>query len=114
MILYCRPFSGSGGRGISPDPSLSKQLRAFHDDIMTRRNKVYAHADHTDYRRVRDLRSPTGIDVLRNFESANVHEEWDSLTDRGLTFLRELATAHHRRVTDEMNRIRARLPRTQP
>jgi len=113
LILYCRPFSGSGGRGIGPAPKLSNELRTFHDDIMSRRNKVYAHADHTDHRRVRDFRSPTGIEVLRNFENAQVHEEWDSLTERGLTVLRELASVHHRRVTAEMGRIRARLPRTE-
>ena len=111
LMLYCRPFSGSGNRQISRDPELSNELRTFHDDVMNRRNKVYAHTDHTDHRLIRDFRSATGLEVLHNFENSQVREEWDSLTDQGLMSLRELASIHHRRVTGEMERIRARLPR---
>lgn len=96
LILYCRPYSGRDGRRISPSPGLSDEL----------------YADYIDHRRVRDFRSPTGIEVLRNFEKAQVYEEWDSLTDLALTLLRELASVHHLRVTAEMGRNRARLPRT--
>lgn len=109
LIAYCRPFSGKSGRTVSPAPDLSEQLRQFHDGILIRRNQAYAHTDDSVHRLVKDLRSSEAESILQSFETAEVSEEWDSLTDHGFYWLRELARIHHRRVDDELARLRGRL-----
>ena len=85
LVTYVRPFSGRSGRTISPAGELSRELREIHEDIMSRRHRVYAHTDHTDIRQIIDIRAEDGLAaVLRDTDgSANVREQWDSLTENG-------------------------------
>lgn len=109
IVTYCRPFSGSSSQTISQSADLSPELSDFHKELIRRRHTVYAHTDHTNYRRARNFRSrEEAIALLKDFEEGVVHEEWDSLTDDGLSCLRELATHHHQKVSAELDRLRAR------
>jgi hypothetical protein len=112
LVTYCRPFSGGSGRTISPAPDLSAELRSFHDDIVQRRNTVYAHSDHTDHRTIQTLRA-RGLDLLAdpniNIGDLVVREGWDSLTEKGLACLRELSRIHYARTGAELDRLRSRI-----
>jgi hypothetical protein len=109
IVTYCRPFNGRSGRTITVAADLPRDLLDFHHEIMKRRNVVYAHTDYTEHRRARNFRSRAeALELLRNFDTGVVHEEWDSLTDNGLTCLRLLAAHHHHRVADELDRLKAR------
>jgi len=113
LVTYCRPFSGGSGRTISPAPDLPPQLREFHDDIVRRRNTVYAHSDQTDHRALTNFRGRDGLVALADpdtdIDDLMVHEEWDDLTEKGLKWLRELARIHHSRARSELDRLRTRL-----
>jgi hypothetical protein len=109
IVTYCRPFTGRRGRTITMATDLSPELSVFHRELIKRRNTVYAHTDHTDHRMARTFRSPEeGFELLRNFETGVVHEEWDSLSDNGFISLRELAAHHHGKVVSELDRLRAK------
>jgi hypothetical protein len=106
IITYCRPFTGKPGRTITVATDLTDELRDFHAEVMTRRHKVYAHTDYTEHRVARTFRSRAeGLALLRNLADGTVREEWDSLTDNGLTSLRELATHHHHKITAELDEL---------
>jgi hypothetical protein len=116
LVTYARPFSGRSGRTISSAGNLSQELREFHEDIISRRNRVYAHTDHTDIRQIIDFRADDGLDaVLRDADGSTIfREQWDSLTEKGLTCLRELARIHYGRCRSELDRLRDRLGPRQP
>lgn len=109
LVTYARPFSGRG-RTIHVSHDLSSDLRTFHDDIMRRRNQVYAHTDHTDRRQILEFRrEELGKALERLLAATPVSEQWDSLTDAGLTALRELAAVHYRQCTNELRRLFLRI-----
>jgi hypothetical protein len=110
LVSYARPFTGSGGRPIRPAHDLSQELRNFHNDIMTRRNKVYAHTDHTEMRQIRDLRlSDAAARLTASNDQTIVHEQWDSLSDAGLECVGVLARIHYTESHAELDRLRIRL-----
>ena len=110
LVTYARPFRGRSGRAISPARDLSQELHEFHEDIIARRNQVYAHTDHTDIRQIIDFRADDGLDaVLRVADGSTIiREQWDSLTENGLTCLRELARIHYDQCRSELDRLRDR------
>ncbi len=110
LVTYARPFTGKRGRTISRAPDLNDELREFHNDIVARRNKVYAHTDHTEIRQIIDFRAPEGPSVLLSDDGSTViREQWDSLTENGLSCLRELAHIHYDRSLSELHQLRVRL-----
>jgi hypothetical protein len=50
---------------ISSAGNLSQELREFHEDIISRRKRAYAHTDHTDIRQIIDFRADDGLDAVR-------------------------------------------------
>lgn len=111
LVTYARPFSGRSGRTITPARDLGQDLQDFHGDIIRRRNQVYAHTDHTDIRQIIDFRADDGLDaVLRDADGSTIiREQWDSLTENGLTCLRELARIHYGQCRSELGGLRDRL-----
>jgi hypothetical protein len=114
LITYARPFSGGSGRTISAASELSQALKEFHEDILHRRNKVYAHTDHTDIRQILDLRSNDAVAALvAGNDDTPVREEWDSLSDDGLYYLGQLSRIHYTQTHAEVDRLRVRLGSTE-
>ena len=110
LVTYARPFSGHSSRTIRPARGLSPELRKFHDEIIGRRNKVYAHTDHTDIRLIVNLRSTDAVDAFAaGDDETMIREEADVLTEKGLTWLRELAQIHYTACHAEVDRLRVRL-----
>jgi hypothetical protein len=110
LVTYARPFSGPSSRTIRRGRGLSLELQKFHDEIIDRRNKVYAHTDHTDIRLILNLRTD---DAVAAFSAGNdetvLREEADTLTEKGLAWLRELARIHYTECHAEVDRLRVRL-----
>jgi hypothetical protein len=108
LVTYVRCFSGKSGQIISPTSDLSPQLRSLHEHIILRRNKVYAHTDHTEYRQITDFRSDCAAAVfMAGDDASTVREEWDYLSDEGLFSLGQLARVHYTQSHSELDRLRA-------
>ena len=114
LVTYARPFSGRSGRTVDPAGELSPILRGLHEDIILRRNKVYAHTDYTDFRQIMTLRSDDAIQdfIVGDDETLN-REERDYLSDEGLLLLGELSRIHYTRTHAEVDRLRERLAELQ-
>lgn len=114
LTTYARSFSGASGRTISPASKLSQELKDFHEGIILRRNKVYAHTDHTEHRQILDLRSSDAVAAfVTGNDDTSVREEWDSLSDSGLLCLGQLARIHYTQSHAELDRLRVRLGSTE-
>ncbi len=107
LVTYARNFSGKKGRTVVPAEDLSPRLRALHEDIVVRRNKVYAHTDHTSFRQITDFRVESAASAFGTGDDAtSVREEWDYLSDDGLSYLGQLARAHYTMCHSEVDRLR--------
>jgi hypothetical protein len=61
FTTYARSFIESRGDGLprlKKASNLSGELRECHEEILTKRNKVYAHTDRTPYREILEFASP--------------------------------------------------------
>ena len=45
FVLYGRPFKKAHGIGPMPDDIVPTELRAVHEDLVTHRDKIFAHTD---------------------------------------------------------------------
>lgn len=114
LVTYARPFSGKSGRTISPASDLSPILRGLHDDIILRRNKVYAHTDYTDFRQIVNLRSDGAISAFIADDDETLNREvWDYLSDEGLLHLGKLSQIHYTQSHAELDQLRERLAELQ-
>jgi hypothetical protein len=103
FVTYARPFIGN--RRIARARGLSEELRAFHDDMVFRRHRVYAHTDRTRLRRIIELNDPAERTAwLRG--DAELREEWFPPTREGLQSATELASAHLQTLLDEIDAVR--------
>ena len=87
---------------------LSDELRASHDDIVKRRNRVYAHTDRTLLRRILQLSDPVER-VAWVREQGELQEEWFPPTRAGLETTIALAAAHLKTFLDEIEAVRSRI-----
>ena len=109
IVTYSRPFRGGFSGPITRSPDLGKELQEFHDEILRRRNKFYAHTDQTDIRKIVNLRDQATLAAfLRNVDEAPMQEVWGSLTEDGVESLGVLAQVHYSQCLDELNRFRKR------
>lgn len=109
FITYARPFIEARGIGqMKRVPGLSAKLRGFHDDIVNRRNQVYAHSDRTPLRRILELRDPEQRATWVR-EQGELREEWFPPTRKGLEIMIELARAHLQSFLDDIGAVRERI-----
>jgi hypothetical protein len=114
LVTYARPFNGKSGRTISPASDLSPILRGLHDDIILRRNKVYAHTDYTDFRQIVNLRSDGAISAFIAGDDETLNSEvWDYLSDEGLLHLGKLCQIHYTQSHAEHDQLREELAKLQ-
>ncbi len=110
LVTYARAFSGKPSRTIQVSSGLSPDLRKFHNEIIGRRNKVYAHTDDTDIRVIVNLRTSDAVAAfVAGNDATMIREESDVLTDKGLVMLRELAQIHYTETHAEVDRLRVQL-----
>jgi hypothetical protein len=109
FITYARPFvEARGRRSLKQLRGLSDELRAFHDDIVNRRNQVYAHIDRTPLRRILQLRDPEERTAWVQ-KRGELREEWFPPTRKGLEILIELARAHLQTFLDAIDTVGTRI-----
>ena len=106
FVTYARPFIGMRGDGhMRRARGLSDELRASHDDIVFRRNRVYAHTDRTPLRRILELSDPDERAAWVR-ERGELQEEWFPPTREGLQTAIALATAHLQSFLEEIDAVR--------
>jgi hypothetical protein len=111
FVTYARPFAEARRPGLprlKRAAGLSEELRATHNEILERRNKVYAHTDETPRRRIIELSDPEerAAAVRKDVEYL---EQWFPPTRDGLADVEALAVAHLERVMAEIDEVRARI-----
>jgi hypothetical protein len=110
IVVYARPFIDSRGMSrLSPSPDIDERVRAFHDDMLERRGRDYAHTDSMAYRMVIELEAPDWHDRLVNVGAHAFAETWRDLTPNELEDLRALAELNRLSFMSEVERLRARL-----
>jgi len=109
FVTYARPFIGArrGGQ-MKRARGLSDELRAFHDDMVFRRNRVYAHTDRTPLRRILEL-SDADERAAWVRDRGELREEWFPPTREGLKTAIELARAHLQSFLEEIDAVRSRI-----
>jgi hypothetical protein len=112
VITYARPFLEARGKGLpklSPAKRLGSELKASHDELMRRRNSVYAHNDETPLRRILEFADDQALRTWVEQPASTLSEEWHSPTDGVLRDVMTLSRLHLDRFTDEAEDIRQRL-----
>jgi hypothetical protein len=87
---------------------ISDELRTSHDDIVERRNRVYAHTDRTLLRRILQVSDPVERAAWVR-ERGELREEWFPPTRAGLESTIALATAHLKAFLEEIDAVRTRI-----
>jgi hypothetical protein len=109
FVTYARPFvDARGGGQIKRARGLSDELRASHDDIVNRRNRVYAHTDRTPLRRILELSDPEERAAWVRARG-ELQEEWFPPTRQGLEIAIALAAAQLQSFLDEIDAVRSRI-----
>jgi hypothetical protein len=112
FVTYARPFADTRGRpSMKRVSQLSKELRAAHDDIVQRRNRVYAHTDRTALRRILELSEPEERAAWVQ-DGGDPREEWFPPTPDGLRDVIALAHTQLASFLEEMGAIRRRIVAT--
>jgi hypothetical protein len=109
FVTYARPFvrSRRGGH-LNRSRDLNGESRKDHDDILVRRDQVYAHTDRTDLRRIIEFDNPEArARWLEEF--GDLKENWFPPTREGLTTTIALAEAHLKSVLEELGKLRQRI-----
>lgn len=110
FVAYARPFTNTRFRRLARVRGISKDLHHTHEEILRRRNTVYAHTDETQLRRTIELADPAGREaMLRDQWEADLHEEWSEVTITGLDDVAELAAAHLGKVLEEIEKLSIRI-----
>jgi hypothetical protein len=112
VITYARPFLVARGRGspkLSPANGLGPELKASHDELLRRRNSVYAHNDETPLRQILELADQGTVMAWVERSDGKLSEEWHSPTDGVLEDLVRLATLNLERFTDDAEGVKQRL-----
>ena len=113
FVTYARPFvEARGGGQMKRAPGLSDELQTWHDDIVYRRNSVYAHIDRTPFRRILQLNDPEERAAWVR-ERGELQEEWFPPTRAGLETTIALATAHLQSFLAEIDAVRSRILATE-
>jgi hypothetical protein len=109
IVTYVRCFSGGSAKAISLSSDLPADLRTFHEELIERRNKVYAHTDPTELRQIVNINEPGALAAfIHKGEDFRLNEEWDSLTPAGLEAIGNLARVHYEAVRLELAGWRGR------
>jgi hypothetical protein len=112
VITYARPFLAGRGQGLprlSPAKNLSPELQASHEELLTRRNSVYAHNDETTLRQILEFADERTFTAWLQQPDGTSSEAWDSPAEGALTDLMTLTTRHLERFSTEAEHIRQRL-----
>jgi hypothetical protein len=115
FVTYARPFVDASGRGLPQlkrARGLSAELRASHEEILERRNRVYAHTDETPLRRILEL-SNAAERAAWVREQRELSEEWFPPTREGLEDVVALATAHLESFLSEIDEVSNRILATE-
>lgn len=108
MVVTCaRPFNNNPPRHLRLVGGLSEDLRSTHDEVLKRRNTVYAHTDRSQLRRIVELADAASREtLLQELWESGFHEEWSEMTVRGLDDIAELAAAHLGLVLEQIEKVR--------
>lgn len=115
FVTYARPFVDVRGRGLPQlkrARGLSAELRASHEGILERRNRVYAHTDETPLRRILELASAAERAAWVR-DQGELSEEWFPPTAAGLADVVALAAAHLESILSEIDEVRIRILATE-
>ncbi len=83
-------------------------MKKDHDDILTRRDQVYAHTDRTHLRRIIEFDDPDSrARWLKEF--GDLKEHWFPPTPEGLKTTIALAEANLASVLEEIGKLRERI-----
>jgi hypothetical protein len=111
IVTHARPFVDSRGAGL---PRLKRtvimtaELRESHEEILSRRNAVYAHTDETPLRQILELSDPAKLEDWLSEPGGELREEWHPPTDAMLGDVMALTTAHLASFVHEIDAVRAR------
>lgn len=111
VVTYARPFAHTRGGGL---PKLGRRsnlptaLLATHDELLRRRNVVYAHTDATPLRQILDVVDAGGLETWLN-DPARFSEQWVPPTREILADVVTLAAMHRDGFLREADAVRVRL-----
>jgi hypothetical protein len=111
FVTYARPFAERRRPGLprlKRAAGLSEELRATHNEILERRNRVYAHTDETPLRRIIELSNAEERAAAVRKEVEYL-EQWFPPTRDGLADVVALAVAHLESLMAEIDEVRARI-----
>jgi signal transduction histidine kinase len=110
IVTYARPFVDSRGHGLprlKRAVNLTAEFRASHEEILSRRNAVYAHTDETPLRRILELSDPARLEDWLSEPGGELSEEWHPPTGAMLGDVIVLTTAHLASFLQEIDARRA-------
>lgn len=111
FVTYARPFVHSRGVGLprlKRAVNLTAELRESHEEILSRRDAVYAHTDETPLRRILELSDPAKLEDWFSEPGGELSEAWHPPTDAMLGDAIALAMAHLTSFLHEMDALRGR------
>ena len=109
FVTYARPFVQTRGSGhMKHAPGLSAELQASHDEIVFRRNRVYAHTDQSPLRRILEMKDAKERAAWVE-NRGELREEWFPPTREGLQTAIALAQAHLHRFLQEIDEVREQI-----
>lgn len=109
FVTYSRPFVQTRDRPpMNPAGGLSGELREVHEGVLIRRNRVYAHTDRTELRRIIEFSDPAERAIWIG-QQGDLREEWFPPTDEVLRDLMELAREHMASFLEEIEAVRERI-----
>ncbi len=109
FVTYARPFVQTRGSGhMKRAPGLNAELQASHDEIVFRRNRVYAHTDQSPLRRILEMKDAKERAAWVE-NRGELREEWFPPTREGLQTAIALAQAHLYRFLQEIDEVREQI-----
>jgi signal transduction histidine kinase len=109
IVTYARPFVDSRRDGLprlKRAVNLTAELRESREELLSRRNAVYAHTDETPLRRILELSDPAKLEDWLSEPRGELREEWHPPTNAMLGDVIALTTAHLGSFLDEIDALR--------